>query len=158
MALSWEALVALSKFLDERSPQRIIEYGSGISTCLLADYGRTRNIQIQSFDSDAQWAMKTNDFLKEQGLDQWAKVRFADVPTPLEQVDFVLWDFDRNPKRVDCMATAFENVKPVGVMYVDDMQNDEIASACLALAGKIVGLVPVDAYRRYGAFVEREGR
>lgn len=155
MALSLESLEAIWTVLEERQPRRILEYGSGISTLLLAGYATAVGAEFQSFDSDAEWASRTNQFLRDHGVSDLAVVRHAAVVDQLAPADFVVWDFDSNPKRVVLMADAFVNVCAGGVMYVDDMHNGEIASACNALGSEFVGEAPKDAFGRYGVFVQK---
>jgi predicted O-methyltransferase YrrM len=155
MALSWEALTAIAEVLKELRPSRILEYGSGISTCLLAHHCQATGGEVVSFDSDPEWAERTRAFLHERGLDSWARVEHAEDVTASIPGQFVLWDFDRNPKRVVQMSDAFGNVAPQGIMYVDDMQNGEIAEACAALGGAIVRETARDSFGRFGVFVQR---
>ena len=73
------------------------------------------------------------------------------------QADFILWDFDRNPKRVTQMSTAFRNLRIGGTMYVDDMHNKDIALACQALPCSLIATSAVDQFERYGVIVQRTG-
>jgi len=155
LALSWEALRAISETLECEGPKSILEYGSGISTILLATYAREHGIYVDSFDSDRDWTEKTISFITEQGLNEWAQVEFAETVVPLPLADFILWDFDRNPKRVDLMAAAFRNLATGGIMYVDDMHNSEIAAACAALGGELLSTVDRDGFGRYGVFLRK---
>ncbi len=153
MALSWEALEAISEVLSDRNPKRILEYGSGISTYLLASYGRQIGSVIQSYDSDQEWTEKTLEFLRRYELDSWASVQYSDLVEPEAPADFVLWDFDKNPKRVDLMNDAYANLCDGGVMYVDDTHSREIANAMHKLRGNVLRIVPRDGFGRYGVFI-----
>ncbi len=75
--------------------------------------------------------------------------------TLAETARFVLWDYDKNPMRVDVMPAAFENVEAGGVMYVDDMHGAEIREAFDQLDGKTEGETSVDGFGRYGAFIRK---
>ena len=158
MALSWESLAAIDRWLRLDEPVRMIEYGSGISTVLLASYAKERGGVVESVDSEPEWATRTQAFLEEHGLGAWAVVSSAEEVAPTEPAPFVLWDFDKNPKRVVLMAKAFENVSANGLMYVDDMHSQEIAEACAALVGEIVEETPRDGFGRYGVFVRKPAR
>jgi predicted O-methyltransferase YrrM len=155
MALSWEALTGIAEVIEKLHPSRILEYGSGISTCLLAHHCRATGCELVSFDSDPEWAERTRAFLQKHGLDSWAHVEHGEDVTASNPGQFVLWDFDRNPKRVVQMPSAFANVTLGGMMYVDDMQNGEIAEACVALGGAIVRETGRDSFGRFGVFVQR---
>lgn len=157
MALSWEALTAISEMLIERQPRRIIEYGSGISTCLIAEYCRATGAEAESFDSDAEWAERTRGFLDKNQLVSKVSVSFLESVQPVAPADLVLWDFDRNPKRVMMMVTAFHNVASGGIIYIDDMQNHEIASAAAMLSGSVVYVTSPDGFGRFGVFLQNFG-
>ena len=158
MALSWEALEAIGEELEALEGSRLtkaIEYGSGISTYLLATHGRTTGTTVESYDSDPNWAAKTNSFLHKHGLESFVVVLHAETVTHQSPADFILWDFDRNPKRVDLIAAAYGNLLPGGVMYIDDMQNAEIRAACTSLEGEIIRTVTEDSFGRYGVFIRK---
>ena len=156
IALSWQALESIWGVLVQGAPDSVLEYGSGISTALLATYASQVGFKIRSYDSDEGWCAKSNQFLEQQGLGTWATCEYALAAFPAETAQFVLWDYDKNPMRVELMPVAFENLERGGVMYVDDMHSAEIRGAFERLPGTKESDTPVDGFGRYGSFIRKD--
>jgi tRNA A58 N-methylase Trm61 len=92
MALSFQSLEGIWERLCLLGPSRVVEYGSGISTCLLATYASQSGCEVESFDSQEEWCDKTRGFLLERGLGQWVTIKAVDLVEPVRQASFVLWD------------------------------------------------------------------
>ncbi len=120
------ARVDFGEILIQKCPVSAIEYGSGISTALLATYARQTGCRVKSYDSDEGWCNASNQFLAANGWAAWATCENADGSISSETTQFTLWDYDKNPMRVDLMPAAFESLEAGGVMYVDDMHRAEI--------------------------------
>ena len=155
MALSWQALESIWATLRQETPATVLEYGSGISTALLAVYALESGSAVKSYDSDDAWCGATIRFLECKGLDRWVSCEFAGGELRKETAQFVMWDYDKNPLRVDLMPIAFANLAVGGVMYVDDMQSGEIRAMFHSLAGVQLAQTDVDGFGRYGAFVRK---
>lgn len=75
-------LLTLLDTLDEQRPKVVVEFGSGISTLLVAAWMR-ENSQgwLISFDHDPSWAEITRRFLQQEGLASYARVVDAPLTT-----------------------------------------------------------------------------
>lgn len=74
-SLRFTNLHAVMEILDERQPQTIVEFGSGISTLLLAAWLRERGQgRLISFDHDESWAKCTKFRLEQNGLASWVSI------------------------------------------------------------------------------------
>lgn len=155
MALSWESLTAIEQILDQEKPRRILDYGSGFGTCLFAIYAKANGAIVESYDSDSQWLARSQQFLESHDLAEHVTFVDNDTIDSVVPAEFVSWDYDKNPIRVDWMPLAFNNVSDGGILYVDDMHSAEIEAACRALNGTILSETPRDSFGRYGAFVRR---
>jgi hypothetical protein len=157
MALSIQSLESIWQQLQTKLPRTILEYGSGISTCLLAMFASQNECVVESFDSNEGWCEKTRAFLAEHALDKWVTISATESVEPTTTADFIIWDFDSGSKRELLMPLAYANLAPAGVMYVDDMQSPGIEAACNALGGERISDTPRDGFSRYGTFVQKAG-
>src|SRR5688572_30475686 len=83
MALRPFCLAFLTNEVIINSRKRIIEFGSGMSTILLARLLKMNNIDatIKSVDQDKEWVMLVNDLIRKEELDQFVEV----IHIPLEK-------------------------------------------------------------------------
>jgi predicted O-methyltransferase YrrM len=75
-------LLTTLELLDEHQPQNIVEFGSGISTLMIAAWMQERGAgRLVSFDHDDQWASVTRRFLTRHRLTDFVEV----VTAPLRE-------------------------------------------------------------------------
>ncbi|EMI44591.1 hypothetical protein RRSWK_02657 [Rhodopirellula sp. SWK7] len=68
-SMKFPNLHALLELLDREEPKLIVEFGSGISTLLIASWIQERGVgRLVSFDHDAEWACKTKHYLDRHSL------------------------------------------------------------------------------------------
>jgi predicted O-methyltransferase YrrM len=70
-SMTFANLQVLMDLLDESQPDTVVEFGSGLSTVLVAAWMKRRGRGLlRSFDHDAGWADKTSRHLAKYGLDR----------------------------------------------------------------------------------------
>jgi hypothetical protein len=83
-SMRFSNLHKIMEILDERQPLTIVEFGSGLSTILIASWldclGRGKLI---SYDHDSNWADATKNHLRMHNLEDFAEVRHA----PLKEIE-----------------------------------------------------------------------
>ncbi|MDC0948871.1 hypothetical protein OAS86_05980 [Gammaproteobacteria bacterium] len=82
-AVSPDFLAYLVRYVEASQPRKIIEFGSGATTIMIASYlNSQRNINGQkskfvSYESDENYANRTKSYLKETGLEEYVDLRIA---------------------------------------------------------------------------------
>jgi predicted O-methyltransferase YrrM len=73
-AIAWQGMQFLARLVEVVRPRRVIEFGSGCSTVVLAELVRRCGGRVLSFDHKRKFARRSAAVLSERGLDQIAKV------------------------------------------------------------------------------------
>ena len=103
----------LDEMLNNRRQLTVVEFGSGASTVVLANFLSNKNAGVVlSFDHDADYAEKTKNMLAERGLSNCAKV----VHAPLTEVE--LANYRGKFYNLSIIARECNNSK-VDVLIVD---------------------------------------
>jgi hypothetical protein len=97
-SLDVEAINYVEEDVKKIRPQRILEFGSGISTLCLAQFlteihGKEPEVRIYSVEQDENFAMETEKLIRDQGFGQF--VRILHVPLikgVVEGVDYYSYD------------------------------------------------------------------
>lgn len=95
-AASPDLLVEIVRLVDERPPRVVVEFGSGVSTLVIAQQLRAFGAgRLISFDHDPAFASQTRRRLKDAGLDDYAVV----IDAPLGEVPLgdAVWDWYQLP-------------------------------------------------------------
>lgn len=120
-SMTFRNLHVLMDLLDEIEPGTVVEFGSGLSTVLVAAWMNRRGRgRFRSFDHDARWAATTSRHLSKHGLDRYCRlscvplspisvqghtVDWYDLPRDVEQlagIDLVI--VDGPPSHAQAMA------------------------------------------------------
>jgi predicted O-methyltransferase YrrM len=85
-SMTFGNLHVLLELLDELQPQTVVEFGSGMSTIMVAAWLKRRGHgRLRSFDHEPGWAARTSRHLARSGLDTYATVSVAPlVPTTVK--------------------------------------------------------------------------
>lgn len=105
-----DVLVELITVTTERRPSVIVEFGSGLSTLLIASaLARVGHGRVVSVDHDAEFAAKTQKQLEARGLSAFGEVRIA--PIKEQEID--------GEMRPWYDIAAIGEVEAVGIAFVD---------------------------------------
>ena len=151
-AMSRDSLEELDALIWRESPGRVVEFGSGVSTVVLARYGRLTGAEIISVDHDPAHLKKTRDTLLSLGLLDAVDLRlcrltgeppFYDVHLP-DRVDLVVVDGppDSTGGRDRALDFVLPRLRPGWVVWLDD-------------AHRPVETAILDRAKRSGLHVER---
>jgi predicted O-methyltransferase YrrM len=90
--LSWSTRALLVRILGQKKPDRIVEFGCGVSTLIFANHARLNELScefgppIVSFEHDPEWHDKTRTLLESRGLSRFVELILAPL-VPLEDAD-----------------------------------------------------------------------
>lgn len=157
-AAASDVLCELARQVLLRRPRVLVEYGSGVSTLVMAaairKYGTGKLI---SFDHDPIYAQQTRDLLRANGLDQFAEVRdaplragagadpsiewySADAMTDIPAVDLVFVDGPPGRQGVNVrgqvLPLIWPRLPPGGTIIFDDARRTEERAAVIDWAAK----------------------
>ncbi len=91
-SMTFANLHVLMDLLDETEPNTVVEFGSGLSTILVAAWMKRRGRGLlRSFDHDSRWADKTSRHLAKHGLDRHCQVSCVALSTITVQGHTVDW-------------------------------------------------------------------
>lgn len=95
--------------INER--RNIIEFGSGISTILLAKLAFVNkiNLQIISVDEDEEWIEKMREILIEEGIEKYVKFIFSPINSIHHNSEEYLW-YDEKILEPECEGIKFDMV------------------------------------------------
>jgi predicted O-methyltransferase YrrM len=97
-SMRFSNLLAILDLLDAHRPRLVVEFGSGISTLLIAAWMReSHQGRIVSFDHDADWAAITRRYLHNHELGDFAEVVHAPLRSSSDEQSVSAWyDLDRH--------------------------------------------------------------
>ena len=91
-SMTFGNLHALMDLLDELEPDTVVEFGSGMSTILVAAWMKRRGRgMLRSFDHDAAWSGRTSRHLERHGLDGHSRVTCVALAPVSVQGHHVNW-------------------------------------------------------------------
>lgn len=133
-ALEQNTAKMLSARLGVLTPESIVEFGSGSSTLLFADYARRHgSVKVVSLEHNPEYAARTKLMLKQRGLERHVKLITCGLtganwydwwPKTSEKVDFVLVDGppgDLNSRR-EALPAMWTWLAPEFELWLDDAQ------------------------------------
>lgn len=96
-SMRFSNLLAILDLLDAHRPRLVVEFGSGISTLLIAAWMReSHQGRIVSFDHDTDWAAMTRRYLRSHELEDFAEIIHAPLlPVGDERLATTWYDLDR---------------------------------------------------------------
>lgn len=125
-----ESLEFMDDILDRYKPQRICEFGSGLSTALFAYYSKHNASEraVMAFEHDKAFAQETRNRLRRLGLAGYAEIysypQEVDLAIPPDEgrtVDFVFVDGPpRTVGRAMTLVSVAPALKPGGLLILDD--------------------------------------
>lgn len=133
-ALGQATAAELDAFLRHERPMLITEYGSGVSTLVLAAYARESGATLHVFEHDRRYLDRTRAMLVDVGLWRDGMLHFAPLadgpdgplyggPIPAN-VDFVL--IDGPPEKIGgrrgVVNDVVKRLKPTGRAWLDDAE------------------------------------
>jgi glycosyltransferase involved in cell wall biosynthesis len=127
MPISFELARFLLAALFERQPPRILDLGSGFSTCVFRLYARLEAYPttVWSVDHDAVWLEKTGAFLKRHALSAGNLVPWNSFDE--RDFDLILHDLGHMDTRADPLERVLSLARPGGVVVLDDMDRRDYA-------------------------------
>lgn len=156
-AISWEAAVYLHILAKIRRPANILDLGSGFSSYVLRLDGRT----VYTVDSDENWLARTNQFLEHNKIRNdrmytWEEFVAQDLPA----FDLISYDYNGMNGRYKKLPFVLTLLGADGVMYLDDMQFSDYATAVADIMQPDFEIISkrdrtLDNWGRYGALVRR---
>lgn len=156
-AVSWEFSEWLWGYLTE-NPQHesALDLGSGWTSYLLRVH--PHDLEVQSVDTDLDWAKKTSSFLDEFGRESTV-LPWKDEA--IQPADVVIYDCG-SPDRAQHLDYVASLVTPLGVMVIDDVHRTYYAAQVLDWAkdsGWVVEPLALtrDGYGRMAALAWRQG-
>lgn len=78
-AISPDALLIVCRFIEGKKPKTIIEYGSGVSTIVLALLVKKYGGKIISYDHSEEYALKTVQMLHDYGVEDVVELRIRNL-------------------------------------------------------------------------------
>jgi predicted O-methyltransferase YrrM len=108
-SMRFSNLLAILDILDTLRPRLVVEFGSGISTLLIAAWMRENHQgRIVSFDHDADWAAITRRYLQSHELNDFGEVVHAPLRRDNEEQSTNAWyDLD------DRLLAEFDDIELV---------------------------------------------
>ena len=144
-SMKFANLHAILDILDRVRPQRVVEFGSGISTiCIAAWFKEHGEGALISFDHDNSWGAITTRYLADNALSKFAKVIVAPLKlkrsfgqdvdwydidqylSEISNIDMLIVDgppaLENQFSRLPALEAIHERLKPAAVVIVDDAQ------------------------------------
>jgi predicted O-methyltransferase YrrM len=143
-AMDAEGLLLLSDLITAHRPRRILEVGSGVSSCWMGEFARRHGGTVVTLEHQQEYAEKTRRSLGELGLQDTVEVRVAE----LEEISLG----DRTYRWYDPQALA--DLQDIEMVVVDGPPKktgeDARFPALPLLAGRLAPgcLVVVDDFHR----------
>lgn len=157
-AAASDVLCELARQVLLRQPRVVVEYGSGVSTLVMAAAIKKNGAgKLISLDHDPIYAQQTRDLLRENDLDQFAEVRDAPLRagagadpsvewysagamTDIPAVDLVFVDGPPGRRGVNVrgqvLPLLWPRLAPGGTIVFDDARRTEERAAVLDWAAK----------------------
>ncbi|KIC40151.1 hypothetical protein RA27_15065 [Ruegeria sp. ANG-R] len=102
-----DTLVQILEIIETRKPKLIVEFGSGISTIVIASKLRDVGGKLISYEHDAEYAENVRHGLTERGLAGFVDLRVRGItPTKFLEYDHRWYDVDLDelPKNADLVV------------------------------------------------------
>jgi predicted O-methyltransferase YrrM len=126
MAISWESSCYVRHLCDAFRPHRLVDLGSGFSSCVLRDYAASapHEVSVVSVDDSEEWLGKTHEFLAAHGHDSGELRGWEDFAAdPGAPFDVVFHDLAAGELREQAMSVAVSALAPSGLIVFDDAQH-----------------------------------
>jgi predicted O-methyltransferase YrrM len=170
--LDVEALSVLTTLVGELEPQRVLEFGSGMSTCALARAAArlSEPAVVTSLENDPDWLRRTGEMLRADRLGAGVDLRFCPVVVrrwhghhvPIYHVDgddlfagmppdFVLVDGPPMPLggREGAIYQALRLSRPGTVVLVDDAKRDSEQHALARAHEVFADAIEIDLWSEF---------
>lgn len=125
MAASPAILVTMILLASTRQPKAILDLGSGISSAFFRYWQKTTGAActIISADHEEPWLEKSKAFCRTQGLPDSNMMGWNEfTKTNTQKFDFVFFDIDHIPERIEYYKYVVPNLITEGALLVfDDM-------------------------------------
>jgi len=165
MAASIELSAFIAGLSQWRKFDMLLDLGSGFSSYALRTYQKAsiKKTRVYSVDDDAQWLIKTVDFLKGEGVSTEDVMGLRDFYAQnISGFDFILCDLNYVEERIKHVDQMVDKIKPGGIVIFDDVHKAdyqyELLQKLKSYTGDIYDLSPVtlDQFGRYSfAFIKQ---
>ena len=119
-----DLLVQLHTYILIHKPKVVVEFGSGISTIVIADALQQNNKgRLYSFDHDQNYASKTLELLKREGLDNRVDLRVSNLE-PWTDETLMPNDGSISNKEILWYSTVLmDDISDIDLVFVDGPPN-----------------------------------
>jgi predicted O-methyltransferase YrrM len=124
MAMSLELASYLYAICFAVSPKISIDYGSGFSSFVIRYYKKALNLSIKviSVDDNHSWLLKTEGFLKENGVDSSNLEGFnVESFSKTTKIDLIFYDLNFVEERVKYLEEVINQLSSNGFIVFDDV-------------------------------------
>jgi predicted O-methyltransferase YrrM len=159
MAASLELSAFLLALARIRRPGRVLDLGSGFTSCVLRTHAMERgDTEVVTIDDDAAWLERSRAFLQSNRLPtdgMWTWAEFSGSgPQPFE---LVVHDLGNMSVRAATLPQALELTAPEGLLVLDDVHNASYGASAPAVCRRAgrrflpARLLTLDQYGRFAA-------
>lgn len=162
-AASLELSALICSIYEIKSPQNVIDYGSGYTSYILRKIQSTNksvNKNVFSVDSSDDWLNKTQDYLRQNKLVEKNLLTWEEYSKNYSlNFDLVIVDIRPITRRVELIKNYLLYNKKNTILIIDDFHKDHLKKPILMLKKKfnfkIYSLkdITLDNYGRYAAII-----
>lgn len=163
MAVSLELGIFLYALCQAKGYKRLVDFGSGFSSCVFRLYAReTPGVEVFSVDDDEQWLEKTRQFLVAHDLDTHSLMSMDLFFTEDRSgFDCILCDLNLVGERIKHVERLLTLVRPGGYIFFDDVHKPDYLYNLLNILSRSPGsyysLKPatLDSFGRFSLAYQR---